>query len=142
VTAPVPPAPGAASGPPSAPPAPAPTPAAPQPPPDPSPKIRALFADYAAAIETRSVPAVRQAYPGLTDKQASDWTQFFKAVNDIKVALQVTRLDVRGDVGEVELSGVYVFTDPGTRRTREDSVSLQSTVRRDGRGGWHIETVR
>jgi hypothetical protein len=49
---------------------------------------------------------------------------------------------VRGDVGEVELSGVYVFTDPGTRRTREDSVSLQSTVRRDGRGGWHIETVR
>jgi len=142
VTAPVPPAPGAASGPPSAPPAPATTPTAPQPPPDPSPKIRALFADYAAAIETRSVPAVRQAYPGLTDKQASDWTQFFKAVNDIKVALQVTRLDVRGDVGEVELSGVYVFTDPGTRRTREDSVSLQSTVRRAGRGGWHIETVR
>jgi hypothetical protein len=62
--------------------------------------------------------------------------------NDVKVALQVTRLDVRGDAGEVELAGVYVFPDPGTRRTREDSVSLHSTVRRDARGGWHIESVR
>jgi len=131
VAAPEPPAPASAARPPAA-----------QPAADPSPRIRALFADYAAAIETRSVPAVRQAYPGLTDKQASDWTQFFKAVNDVKVALQVTKLDVRNDVGEVELAGVYVFTDPGTRRTREDSVSLHSTVRRDGRGGWHIESVR
>jgi Protein kinase domain len=143
VTAPEPPAPAAASNPPStAPPAPVTTPAAPQPPPDPSPKVRALFAEYASAIETRSVPAIRQVYPGLTDKQASDWTQFFKAVSDVKVGLQVTRLDVRGDVGEAELAGVYIFTDPGTRRTREDSVSLHSTVRRDARGGWHIESVR
>jgi hypothetical protein len=138
----VPPSPGAATSPPSAPPPPAAAPAAPAPPPDPSPRIRALFADYAAAIEKRSVPAIRQVYPGLTDAQASDWTQFFKAVNDVKVALQVTRLDVRGDAGEVELAGVYVFPDPGTRRTREDSVSLHSTVRRDARGGWRIETVR
>jgi hypothetical protein len=142
VTAPVPPSPSAATAPPSAPPAPATAPAAPAPPPDPSPRIRALFADYAAAIEKRSVPAIRQVYPGLTDKQASDWTQFFKAVSDVKVALQVTKLDVRGDAGEVELSGVYVFPDPGTRRTREDSVSLHSTVRRDARGSWRIETVR
>jgi hypothetical protein len=142
VTAPPAPPPAAAAGPPAAPPAPTLTPAAPAPPADPSPRVRALFAEYAGAIETRSVPAIRQAYPGLTDKQASDWTQFFKAVSDVKVGLQVTRLDVRGDVGEVELAGVYIFTDPGTHRMRQDSVSLHSTVRRDARGGWHIETVR
>jgi Protein kinase domain len=142
VTAPEPPSPAAANGPPTAPPAAVTTPAAPQPPADPSPKVRALFAEYAGAIETRSVAAIRQVYPGLTDKQASDWTQFFKAVSDVKVQLQMTRLDVRGDAGEAELAGVYVFTDPGTRRMREDSVSLHSTVRRDGRGGWHIESVR
>jgi len=142
VTAPEPPSPAAANAPPAAPPAPVTTPAAPQPPADPSPRVRALFAEYAGAIETRSVQAIRQVYPGLTDKQASDWTQFFKAVSDVKVGLQVTNLDVRGDVGEVELAGVYVFTDPGTRRMREDSVRLHSTVRRDARGGWHIESVR
>jgi hypothetical protein len=142
VTAPPAPPPAAAAGPPAAPPAPTLTPAAPAPPADPSPRVRALFAEYAGAIETRSVPAIRKVYPGLTDKQASDWTQFFKAVSDVKVGLQVTRLDVRGDVGEVELAGVYIFTDPGTRRMRQDSVSLHSTVRRDARGGWHIESVR
>ena len=142
VPEPVAPAPGNAAAPPSAPPPPAVSPATPAPPADPSPRIRGLFAQYAAAIETRSVAAIRQAYPGLTDKQAGDWTQFFKAVNDVKVALQMTRLDVRNDAGDVELAGVYVFTDPGTRRTREDSVNLHSTVRRDGRGAWHIESVR
>src|SRR5690349_18050070 len=90
VTAPEPPSPAAANGPPAAAPAPVTTPAPPQPPVDPSPKVRALFAEYAGAIETRSVPAIRQIYPGLTDKQASDWAQFFKAVNDVKVQLQMT----------------------------------------------------
>jgi hypothetical protein len=111
------------------------------PPADPSPIIRALFANYAAAIETRSVDAVRQAYPGLSDQQARDWEQFFRAVDAVKVRLEMTRLDVRGDSGQAELAGVYVFQDPGTHRTREDSVSLHSSVRRDGKG-WRIEAVR
>ena len=127
----------AAPVPPSAPPV---SPAPPVPPPDPAPKIRALFDAYAAAVETRSIDAIRAAYPGITDKQVNDWRQFFKAVNDIRVGLQVTKLDVRGDVGDVELAGVYVFSDPGTRRTREDSVSFHSTVRRDARG-WRIESL-
>jgi len=148
VAAPVPPspsvaagAPGAVAQPPSAPPAPATVPPAPTPPADPSPMIRALFANYAAAIETRRVDAVRQAYPGLTDQQARNWEQFFRAVDAVKVRLEMTRLDVRGDSGQAELAGVYVFQDPGTHRTREDSVSLHSTVRRDGKV-WRIEGVR
>ena len=115
--------------------------AAPSPPSDPAPKIRALYDAYAAAVETRSVDAIRQAYPGLTDDQSRDWQRFFGAVKDLKVALHVTRLDVRGDAGDVDLAGVYTFTDPGTRRLRQDSVSFHSTVRRDARG-WRIEALR
>ena len=127
--------------PPSAPPVSPAPPAPPAPPLDPAPKIRALFDTYAAALETRSIPAIRQAYPGITDQQVKDWEQFFKVVSDIKVALKVTQLDVRGDVGDVQLAGVYVFSDPGTRRSREDSVSFHSTVRRDARG-WRIESLQ
>jgi hypothetical protein len=132
-----------APAPPAAPPTAAPThPAAPPAPPaDPSPRIRALFDEYAAALGTRSMANIRQAYPGLTTEQAKEWEQFFSAVSDIEVTLQVTRLDVHGDTGEASLSGVYAFTDPATRRPRRDNVNLLATLRRDARG-WRIESLR
>jgi protein kinase-like protein len=113
----------------------------PAPPPDPSPRIRALFDEYAAAVETRSVTNIRQAYPGLKPEQAKEWERFFSAVDEIEVKLQMTRLDVHGDTGEASLSGVYAFTDPATRRPRRDSVSLVATLRRDARG-WRIESLQ
>lgn len=133
----------------AAPPAPAPPPTAagtlkaapPAPPPDPSPRIRALFDEYAAAVETRSVANIRTAYPGLRPDQAKEWERFFSAVDDIEVKLAMTRLDVRGDTGEASLSGLYAFTDPATRRSRRDSVNLLATLRRDARG-WRIESLR
>jgi len=118
-----------------------PAPAPPAPPPDPSPPIRALFDEYAAAVETRSVANIRTAYPGLRPDQAKEWERFFSAVDDIEVKLAMTRLDVRGDTGEASLSGLYAFTDPATRRSRRDSVNLLATLRRDARG-WRIESLR
>jgi hypothetical protein len=114
---------------------------APAPAPDAAPRIRALYDAYAAALQTGSVDAIRRAYPGLTDDQARDWLRFFGAVKDLKVTLRVARLELHGDTGEADLAGVYTFTDPGTRRLRQDSVSFHSTVRRDARG-WRIEAVR
>ena len=133
----------AAPVPPAAPPTASPTRPAvpPAAPPDPSPRIRALFDEYAAAVETRNVANIRQAYPGLQAEQAREWERFFTAVDDLEVKLQMTRLDIHGDTGEASLSGVYVFTDPGTRKPRRDSVSLVATLRRDT-GGWRIESLR
>ena len=87
------------------------------------------------------MPAIRRAYPGLTQDQALEWERFFGAVRDVSVELQVTRLDVRGDQAEAELAGAYAFTDPGTRRPRRDEVHLHAGLRRDARG-WRIETLR
>ena len=115
--------------------------APPVPPPDPSPRIRALFDAYAAAVETRSVANIRQAYPGLQPQQAREWERFFGAVGAIDVDLRMTRLDVHGDAAEARLSGLYAFTDPGTRRPRRDSVSLVATLQRDARG-WRIQSLR
>ncbi len=116
-------------------------PAAPAPPADPAPRIRALFDEYAAAVETRNIATIRQAYPGLRPEQAREWQRFFEAVDDIEVKLQMTRLDVQGETGEASLSGIYAFTDPGTRRPRRDSVNVVATLRRDARG-WRIELLR
>jgi hypothetical protein len=117
-------------------------PAVPPPAPaDPSPRIRALFDEYASAIETRNVDNIRRAYPGLQPNQSREWERFFTAVRDLDVELRMTRLDVHGDSAEASLAGVYAFTDPGTRQARRDSVSLLATLRRDARG-WRIESLR
>jgi tRNA A-37 threonylcarbamoyl transferase component Bud32 len=116
-------------------------PSAPAPPADPAPAIRAVFAHYAQAIESRSIPAIRRVYPGLSPAQSKEWEDFFGAVNEIDVDLAVSDLAVSGDSADARLSGVYVFQNPGTRHTQREPVSFQARLRRMG-GEWRIEVLR
>jgi eukaryotic-like serine/threonine-protein kinase len=126
---------------------PKPAPAAPPPPPapapaaDPRPQILAVIQQYSAAIESRNVDAIKKVYPGMLARQALDWEQFFRAVDEIDVQLDVTGLDVLGNTAQAQLSGVYNFTDPGTRRPRHENVSFAAALQRDG-GRWLIQSVR
>jgi hypothetical protein len=121
---------------------PPPRPPAPKPPPaDPAPQIRALFEEYSAAIESRSVDAVRRVYPGLTPTQTREWEEFFRGVSDIEVELQVTALQVTGDSAEAQLAGLYVFDNPSTHRTQRETVAFQARLRREG-DRWRIASLR
>jgi len=113
----------------------------PAPPSDPAPAIRALFAEYAQAVESRSIPAIRRVYPGLSPAQSKEWEDFFGAVDAIDVDLSVSDLAVSGDSADARLSGVYVFQNPGNRRTQREPVSFQARLRRMG-GEWRIEVLR
>jgi hypothetical protein len=121
---------------------PPPQPPAPRPPPaDPAPQIRALFEEYGAAIESRSVDAVRRVYPGLTPTQTGEWEEFFQGVSDIEVELHVTALQVIGDSAEAQLAGLYVFDNPSTHRTQRENVAFQARLRREG-DRWRIASLR
>jgi hypothetical protein len=109
--------------------------------PDPTPQIRALFAEYAKAIEARSVEAIRRTYPGLLPEQAREWEEFFRGVTDIEVELSLTGLKVAGDVAEAGLAGVYIFRNPSTRRTQRETVAFQASLRREGER-WRIASLR
>ncbi|HWB41479.1 MAG TPA: protein kinase [Gemmatimonadales bacterium] len=115
------------------------------PPPAPAPEaggqIRALFAEYGAAIESRNVDAIRRVYPGLSAAQSREWEEFFGGVGSIEVELEVTGLEVSGETAGAQLDGVYVFEDPGTRRTRREHVAFQAQLRREG-GRWRITSLR
>ena len=126
--------------------APAPAPArprepAPAPTLDAAQQIRELFSRYEAAIEARSVDAIRRTYPGLQAAQAQEWEEFFRGVSDIDVELNVTGLRLDGDAAEAYLAGVYVFTNPGNGRTQRESVGFRALLRREG-GVWRIASLR
>ena len=109
--------------------------------PDPTRQIQALFAEYGAAIEARSLDAIRRTYPGLLPSQAREWEQFFQSVAEIDVELAVNDLKVAGDTAEARLEGVYVFRNPTTRRTQREPVAFQATLRREG-NRWRIASLR
>jgi hypothetical protein len=48
---------------------------------------------------------------------------------------------VSGETAGAQLDGVYVFEDPGTRRTRREHVAFQAQLRREG-GRWRITSLR
>ncbi len=108
---------------------------------DPAPQIRALFADYGKAIESRSVEAIRRIYPGLSPEQTREWEDFFGGVTDIQVELRVTDLKVAGDAAEAGLAGVYVFANPSTHRIQREPVTFQASLRREGTR-WRIASLR
>jgi ketosteroid isomerase-like protein len=109
--------------------------------PDPTQAIHAVVAEYVQAIESRSIPAIRRVYPGLSPAQSKDWEDFFGAVSEIDVELAVSDLAVSGDSADARVGGVYVFQNPGTRRTVREPVNLQARLRRQG-GEWRIEALR
>jgi hypothetical protein len=108
---------------------------------DPTREIHALFAEYGAAIESRSLEAIRRTYPGLLPSQAREWEEFFQSVTDIDVQLAVSDLKVAGNAAEARLEGVYVFRNPSTRRTQHEPVGFQAILRREGTR-WRIASLR
>jgi hypothetical protein len=138
ISAPPPPAPETLQRPVPARPAPPPAPA---PQPDPPEQIRGVFAEYGAAIESRSVDAIRRVYPALSPAQSREWEEFFRGVREMDVELEVTALEVSGESAAAQLAGVYVFEDPTTHRTRREHVAFQAQLRREG-GRWRIASLR
>jgi hypothetical protein len=108
---------------------------------DPAEEIRKLFGEYGAAIESRSVEAIRRVYPGLSPAQSREWEEFFEGVGGIEVELGLTALEVSGESAVAQLAGVYVFDDPGTRRTRRENVTFQAQLRQES-GRWRITSLR
>jgi hypothetical protein len=136
--------------PPSAPPAaaPAPTPAPPQAPPqapppaaDPRPEIRSVISDYAGAIESQSVAAIRRVYPGMTPAQQQGWERFFGDVREMKAQLSVGQLDVSGGTAEAQISGTYTYLNTTSGRSERQPVSFRASLRREGTG-WRIAAIR
>lgn len=115
----------------------APAPAAPT---DPRSEIEAAIGDYARAIESRSVAAIRRAYPGLTSGQQQGWEEFFQSVRSLRVSLSVGRLDVSGSTAEVGVSGRYDYEPAGAGSAARQPVSFRATLAKEP-GGWRLTSV-
>jgi hypothetical protein len=126
-------------------PAPAPTPsAAPAPPPRPADagaEIRGIVADYARAIESKSLSELRRVYPGMTDPQARGWEQFFQLVRDVKAQLSVAKLDVSGAVATARITGAYNYLNTSTGRAENQPVAFQAVLKNES-GRWRIIEVK
>jgi serine/threonine protein kinase len=129
----------------SAPPSPpAPRVAAPAPAPkptDPAPEIRGVIADYAGAIEAKSLPGLQRVYPGMTGLQARGWEQFFQLVRDVKAQLSVAKLDVAGGTADAQITGLYTYLNTSTGRAERQPVSFRASFRNEG-GKWRILEVK
>jgi serine/threonine protein kinase len=121
-----------------APPAPAPVP---QRPVDPTPEIERVIADYAAAIEAKSVPRLQRVYPSMTPLQERGWHQFFQVVRDLKAHLSVGRLDRSNDTADGQVSGIFEYLNTSTGGSESRPVSFHVSFRRIG-AQWRISQVR
>jgi hypothetical protein len=125
-----------------APPPPPPPPSAVPPPApvDPRPGIEQAIAAYARALESRSIDAVRTAYPGLTRRQEQAWRNLFQAASTVRADLRTERVELSGsEAAEVAVTGTLEFT---TREGRQrNPLPFQASVARRG-ATWVITEIR
>jgi len=109
--------------------------------PDARAEIRVLFDSYSHAIESRSVPAIAQLYPTMSDAQQRDWAQFFNTVRDVKVRLTLTQLDVTGTSADARVDGTYEYTNTSTHRTEQRPVTFRASLGHDATG-WRLRAIQ
>ncbi|MEO7501686.1 MAG: serine/threonine-protein kinase [Gemmatimonadaceae bacterium] len=131
--------------------APAPSPApAPGPPPATPPRqaappaptaesVHDVVAEYAQAIESRDISAVRRVYTGLTSEQQNNLEAFFKAARGIKVTFRVTALEVNGTSAEARLVGTYNYVG-SDGRAKVNPVSVDAQFKHNGTA-WRLVSV-
>ena len=116
------------------------TPSAATPPSNPTADVAAAVSAYAHSLESRDVPTVRRAYPGMTPSQAKGWEQFFATLRSLRVSLAVNGLDVTGTSADARIVGTYDYvTDAG--KSVQQPVSFQASFRRES-GVWQLSAVR
>ena len=117
---------------------------APRPPvaPDARPAIEAIISEYAQAIASRDVAAVRRVYPGLTTSQQQAWEQFFQSTAQIQANLSIASMEQSGSSADVAVAGSFDYVLRGSDRREHRSVFFRSTFRRDAGGAWRMVTVR
>jgi hypothetical protein len=108
---------------------------------DARPAIEAVIDEYARAIASRDVAAVRRVYPGLTAAQQQAWEQFFRSTDQIQANLSVASMDQSGSTADVNVTGGFDYLLRGSNRHEHRAVSFRSTFRREN-GAWRMVTVR
>jgi hypothetical protein len=103
--------------------------------------IGTVITNYGRAIEARSLPAIQQVYPAITAAQQRDWQQFFNDVQNVKVSLAVTQLDIAGATADARITGTYRYENTSARRLEEQPVSFRASLRRDATG-WRLTGIQ
>jgi eukaryotic-like serine/threonine-protein kinase len=138
------PAPAPAPGPPAAPPAVSTPPRAPAASErrsvDPQEAIRRALQQYSAALEARSLPALKQIWPGLGGAQERAIKTEFNNARRISVTLDSPSIDVSGDTATVVATRHYSLATVDGHELRSDARSTFQL--RAAEGGWVIESVR
>jgi len=102
--------------------------------------VRSAVAEYAQAIESRDIDAVRRVYPGLTSAQQSGLERFFQASRRINVTFRVTSIDINGNSAEARLVGTYDYVTVDGQ-SQSQPVSVGATFRNNG-SVWRLVSVR
>jgi serine/threonine protein kinase len=108
---------------------------------DPRPEIGRVVAEYASAVESKSLADLQRVYPGMTPLQQRGWEQFFQLVRDVKAQLSLGRVDVSTGTADAQVTGTYTYLNTSTGKTESQPVSFHASFRHEA-GRWRMSQVR
>ena len=99
------------------------------------------MAEYAAAVQSKSLAGLQRVYPGMTGVQQRGWEQFFQLVRNVEARLSIARLDVSNGTADAQVTGTYTYLNTSTGKAESQPVSFRASFSQEG-GRWRISQVR
>jgi hypothetical protein len=107
---------------------------------DPQDAIRRTLQEYVSALEARSLPALKQVWPGLSGAQERAISAEFGNARSISASLDSPRIQVSGDTAVVVATRRYALSTADGHDLRSD---VRTTIELRLRGtAWVIDSVR
>jgi hypothetical protein len=102
--------------------------------------VAAVVADYARAISSRDLGALRAVYPTISPEQQQGFQQFFASVRSLTATLAPSDASGNDSVATARVTGRYEYVD-ASGKPQVQSVAFSATFRRAG-SVWRIVAVR
>jgi hypothetical protein len=105
-------------------------------------QLQATIAEYARAVESRSLEQVRRVFPDIPPRQEEGLRRFFRRVQELQARLQVDDVQPAGERDRLvaRVSGEYTYRSLVTRVTERQPVAFRATFRHEGRR-WRIAAI-
>jgi hypothetical protein len=115
-------------------------------PPSPQPRepraaIAVLLLDLARAVASERVANLQQLFPTMTERDAANWTSFFKRASTIEARFRPDTIHVRGNNAAATFRVEYRFVPKGGGVQREERAPLEMQFINTPTG-WRVSSVR
>ena len=101
-----------------------------------------MIADFVDAFNAKSLPRIRQLYPGITTQQVQEWADLFLHARNLNLQVSVSEVGRTGAArAQAGVAGTLEYVDVNTGNADRRPIAWRAVLT-ESPGGWRINSLQ